>query len=152
MTRLAGRSMSGYQVHAVSSAPPARVYELLLDGSTWPSWSAIDSFRSEGATSGGRSGDVRVFTTGKNVSRERITAAEQNRSMSYEMISGSWLLQGYHGRIDLLPTSDGGTRIEWRATWRAPLPGAGLLMERYLGGFQQQMVDGLAQFAQRGEG
>ena len=143
--------MSGYQVHAVATAPPARVYELLLDGSTWPSWSAIDSFRSEGSTSGGRSGDVRVFTTGKNVSRERITDTEQDRSMSYEMISGSWLLRHYHGRIDLLPTPDGGTRIEWKATWTAPLPGAGLLMERYLRGFQQQMVDGLARFADREE-
>ena len=142
--------MSGYNVQAVSTAPPGRVYDLLLDGGTWPRWSPIDSFESEGPTSDGSVGAVRVFTTGKNVTRERITHTDQNRSMSYEIITGSRLLLEYHGRIDLHPTHDGGTRIEWRATWRAPFPGAGLLMELYLRRFQQQMVDGLARFAQLG--
>ncbi len=72
--------------------------------------------------------------------------------MSYEMLEGSRLLPQYHGRIDLHPTPNGGTRIEWRATWRAPFPGAGLLMQGYLRRYQQKMVDGLARFAQRVEG
>ena len=140
--------MSKYNVQAVSTASPKRVYDLLLDGRTWPRWSAIDSFESEGPSSNGSIGDVRVFTTGKNVTRERITHTEENRSVSYEILTGSRLLLEYQGRIDLYPTHDGGTRIEWHATWRAPFPGAGLLMERFLRRFQQHMVNGLAQFAQ----
>jgi uncharacterized protein YndB with AHSA1/START domain len=142
--------MSKYNVQAVSTASPKRVYDLLLDGRTWPRWSAIDSFESEGPSSNGSIGDVRVFTTGKNATRERITHTEENRSVSYEILTGSRLLLEYQGRIDLHPTPHGGTRIEWHATWRAPFPGAGLLMERFLRRFQQHMVNGLAQFAQQG--
>ena len=47
-----------------AKAPPATVFSLLLDGSTWPSWSPIDSFelpkrRGDGEPEG--VGAVRIF-------------------------------------------------------------------------------------------
>jgi hypothetical protein len=140
--------MSRYAVRSVSTAAPNRVYDVVLDGRTWPSWSPIDSFTSEGPSLGGAVGDVRVFTTGRNVTRERIISAEPDSSVVYEIVSGSRLLRGYRGTIDLHAMPDGGTRIDWSATWEAPFPGAGVLMESFLRRFQQQMVDGLAQYAQ----
>ena len=145
--------ISGYDVHATSSAAPEVVFALLLDGSTWPAWSPIGAYRSESsrfdepAASRPSHDEVRVFTTGRNVSRERIVGTVPDRMMAYEMLSGSRLLQGYRGRVDLVPEGPG-TRIRWRARWRSPVPGAGLLMSGYLGRFQQTMVDGLARYAE----
>ena len=49
-----------------AKAPPATVFALLLDGSTWPSWSPIDSFelveKGDGDPEG--VGAVRIFRTG----------------------------------------------------------------------------------------
>ena len=136
-----------YDVSATSAARPERVFELLLDGSTWPAWSAIDEFTAERSADGTE--EVRVFRTGSNVSRERVARIVPERRLDYEIVSGSrGLPPGYRGRIDLAPAA-GGTRIRWRATWRSPFPGVGLLMQTYLSRFQQGMVDGLASFAVR---
>lgn len=156
--------MSQYDVSAMSSASPSTVYGLLLDGSSWPRWSPIDSYEpgtpsdrsvqaGPGAPSGGPMpgpvGQVRVFRTGRNVSREEIVEVEQDRRLVYAMLSdGSGLLRGYRGQIDLEPQLGGGTRVRWRATWRSPVPIVGWLMERYLSRFQQRMVEGLARCAE----
>ena len=156
--------MSHYDVNAMSSANPATVYRLLLDGSTWPRWSPIDSYEpgttsdhsvragpggpSDGPTPGPL-GQVRVFRTGRNVSREEIVEVVPDRRLVYAMLSdGSGLLRDYRGEVDLEPQPGDGTRISWRATWRSPVPIVGWLMERYLSRFQQRMVLGLARYAE----
>lgn len=96
--------MNQYDVSAMSSASPSTVYELLLDGSSWPRWSPIDSYE-PGTPSGrfvqaGPVGQVRVFRTGRNVSREEIVEVVQDRRLVYAMLSdGSGLLRGYRGQI-----------------------------------------------------
>ena len=148
--------MSSYDVSASCRADPSRVFGLLVDGSTWPEWSPIDSYDAEpkaGAIApAAHAGTVRVFRTGRNVSRERVVELVPDRRLTYEMLSGSSLLQDYRGQIDVSPESGGGTRIRWRAAWRSPVPGVGWLMQRYLRGFQQRMVDGLASHADREPG
>lgn len=144
--------MRSYDVHAVTTAGPAVVYRLLLDGATWPEWSRIETYGWEpdrGSTTSptGETSGVRIFRTGRNVTRERVTAVSRDRMMAYEIEQGNWLLQNYEGRIDLEPDEGSGTRIRWRAQWTTPLPWVGFLMERYLRQFQQEMVNGLAQFS-----
>lgn len=134
-----------YDVHATSHADSSRVFALLLDGTSWPRWSRIDSYEEEQAAEG----PTRVFRTGRNVSRERVVEVEPDRKLAYEMLSDAGgLLRGYRGTIDLTPTADGGTTIRWRATWSTTAPVVGWLMERYLRRFQQHMVDGLARYAE----
>ena len=148
--------MGNYDVTASCRADPSHVFGLLVDGSTWPAWSPIDSYAAEleavdadPAAQAVQARAVRVFRTGRNVSRERIVDLVPDRLLAYEMLSGSKLLRDYRGRIDLNAVGVGGTCIRWRATWRCPVPGVGWLVERYLRGFQQRMVDGLAQYADR---
>lgn len=160
-------SFSGsYDVRASCRAGPSRLYALLLDGATWPRWSGIDSSEVEQV---GASNDpealaysdsesppvwhgeaIRVFRTGRNVSRERIVELVKDCRLVYEMLTDAGgLLRGYREQIDLDPTSGGGTLIRWRATWHTPVPVVGWLMQRYRRGFQQEMVNGLAQYAER---
>lgn len=143
--------MKTYDVHAVTTAAPAVVYRLLLDGATWPSWSKVDAYRWEpdatpsSSTTTGTAG-LRVFRTGRNETRERITSTAPDRMMAYKIEQGHWLLRNYQGRIDLVAEGEG-TRIRWRAQWGSPLPWLGFFMERFMRHFQQEMVNGLAQFA-----
>lgn len=151
--------MKSYDVTASCRADPSRVHGLLVDGSTWPDWSPIDSYDVEpeaGAVDGdpashaaqGRA--VRVFRTGRNVARERVVELVPDRRLVYVMLSeSSGLLRDYRGQIDVSPEAGGGTHIRWRATWSPPVPGVGWLMQVYLRGFQQRVVDGLARHADR---
>ncbi len=70
---------------------PAAVFALLADGSTWPEWSPIDSFAlvepGDGSPEG--LGAVRLFTTGRFKSRERVV----------ERTTGTCLLLRARGRI-----------------------------------------------------
>jgi hypothetical protein len=132
---------------AWSAAPPAAVYRLLRSGATWPDWSPLDSFalEREGPEGGESLGAVRVFRVGRATSREEIVELVPDRRFSYALLSGL-PLRGYRADVDLEP-HDGGTAIHWRSTFRPKLPGTGTIFRRFLGGFIQRCVDGLAAHA-----
>ena len=128
-------------------AGPAAVYELLVDGATWPVWSPIDSFEleREGHEGGESLGAVRVFRVGRARSREEIIDLQPEQRFGYALLSGL-PLRGYRAAVDLEPR-DGGTAIHWHSTFRAKVPGTGRLFRRFLGGFVQRCADGLASHA-----
>jgi len=136
---------------ATTSASPAAVYALLADGSTWPSWSPIGSSEllepGDGTPEG--LGAVRLFTTGRHKSRERVVVCEPGARFSYVLEKGL-PLRDYRAVITLTPADDGsGTSIAWRSTFRAKVPGTGWVYRRALDQFIGQTVDGLAQAATR---
>jgi hypothetical protein len=134
-----------------TTGSPAAVYALLADGSTWPEWSPIGSFElekpgvgtPEGAGEG--IGAVRIFTTGRVRSKERVVAAQPNELFSYVLISGL-AVRDYRAVITLRP-SDGGTHIHWRSTFKAKVPGTGWIYQRQLSAFIGRTVNGLALWA-----
>jgi Polyketide cyclase / dehydrase and lipid transport len=125
-------------------AAPAAVFALLADGSTWPDWSPIGSFtlieRGDGQPEG--VGAIRLFTTKRIKSRERVVVSEPNERFSYVLESGL-PLRDYRAVITLTP-ANGGTTIHWRSTFQAKVPGTGGLYRRQLGAFIGQTVAGLA--------
>jgi hypothetical protein len=140
-------------------ADPASVYALLADGSTWPGWSPIDSFEliapGDGTPEG--LGAVRLFTTGRHKSRERVVTCQPGKVFAYELEAGL-PLRDYKAVITLLPgggsgsgsgSGGGGTTINWRSTFRAKVPGTGWLYRRELGKFIRKTVEGLAAAADR---
>jgi uncharacterized protein YndB with AHSA1/START domain len=134
--------------HTVNTeAPPAAVFALLADGSTWPRWSPIDAFELEAPGAGDPEGvgAIRVFTTGRHVSRERVVTVQPDEVFSYELLSGM-AIRDYRAVVTLSPLGDG-TSIHWRSTFRAKLPLSGRLYQRELGRFIGQVVDGLARAA-----
>jgi Polyketide cyclase / dehydrase and lipid transport len=131
-----------------AKAPAATVFALLIDGSTWPTWSPIDSFElvHKGAGDPEGVGAVRVFSTGRVRSRERLVAVEPNQTFSYALISGL-AVRDYKAVVRLLPAGDG-TSIHWRSTFRGKVPGTGWIYKRQLGKFIGLTVSGLAAAAE----
>ncbi len=133
----------------MTQADAASVYELLADGSTWPQWSPLGSFEliepGEGSPEG--LGAVRLFTTGRHKSRERVVTCESGKVFGYELEAGL-PLRDYRAVITLLP-GEGGTSINWRSTFRPKVPGTGWLYRRELGKFIRKTVEGLAAAADR---
>jgi Polyketide cyclase / dehydrase and lipid transport len=137
-----------------TGADPASVYALLADGSTWPEWSPIGSFEliDPGAGSPEGLGAVRLFTTGRHKSRERVVTCRPGEVFAYELEKGL-PLQGYRAVITLTPAPPGttmtGTTINWRSTFRPKVPGSGWIYRRELGKFIKRTVEGLATAADR---
>jgi hypothetical protein len=130
-----------------TTASPATVYALLLDGSTWPEWSPIGSFElitpGDGTPEG--VGAVRVFHTGRIHSKERVVIAQPNQAFAYELLSGL-AVRDYRAVVTLRP-SGGGTLIHWRSTFKAKVPGTGWIYQRQLSAFIGRIVNGLAAWA-----
>jgi uncharacterized protein YndB with AHSA1/START domain len=139
--------MLAYDATAISSAPPAAVWRLLVDARTWPTWSPVDSLvveRSRDLDPNGRDpvGAVRAFRTGWMVTGERLTGLVENEQFVYED-EFNWAICNYRAVVDLTPTSDGGTMVRWHGTYDARW-GLGWLMNRVMRRVMQQEVDGLA--------
>jgi hypothetical protein len=132
-----------------TGADPASVYALLADGSTWPDWSPLDSFEliapGDGTPEG--LGAVRLFTTGRHKSRERVVTCRPGEVFAYELEAGL-PLRDYKAVITLTPTAEG-TAINWRSTFWPKVPGTGWLYRRELGKFIGRTVKGLAAAADR---
>jgi hypothetical protein len=136
--------------HTVTSAArPDAVFELLADGSTWPEWSPIGSFEllepGDGTPEG--LGAVRLFTTGRHKSRERVVDRRPGEVFSYALEEGL-PLRDYRAVITLTPSGDG-TAIRWRSTFRPKVPGTGWFYRWQLGAFIGRTVAGLAEAADR---
>jgi hypothetical protein len=134
---------------AVTGGDPASVYALLADGSTWPEWSPIGAFTllEPGTGTPEGPGAVRLFTTGRHRSRERVVECRPSEVFSYALESGL-PLRDYKAVVTLTPAA-GGTSINWHSTFRPKVPGSGWLYRRELGKFIKQTVGGLAAAAER---
>jgi polyketide cyclase/dehydrase/lipid transport protein len=147
-----GRQHAAASTH--TKAPPARVYGLLVDGATWPTWINLDSMtvESEGKGGGETVGAVRLvrfrragirFTT-----REQVVELIPERRFGYALVSGL-PLRDYVAYVDLAPTPAGGTHIRWSGTWDAGLPGTGPLTELIMRRLYRQFSQGLRRAAEQ---
>ncbi len=135
--------------NATSRADPEAVYALLADGSTWPEWSPLGAFEllepGDGTPEG--LGAVRLFTTGRHTSRERVVECRPGEAFAYVLEAGL-ALRDYKAVVTLRPTG-AGTAVNWHSTFRAKVPGTGWLYRRQLGRFIGETVAGLAAAAER---
>lgn len=138
--------MSGQHIRVTvrSAADPATVYGLLVDGAAWPTWSPLGSFELEREGDGGGEtvGAIRVFRTGRKVSRERIVTCVPGEQFSYELVSGL-AIDNYRADVRLRPDGTG-TVIEWHTSFDSRVPGTGWLYRRALVRYITPLVHGLA--------
>lgn len=132
-----------------TGADPSSVYALLADGSTWPEWSPIGAFEliAPGAGTPEGLGAVRLFTTGRHKSRERVVTCQPGQVFAYVLEAGL-PLRDYKAVVTLTPAV-GGTTINWHSTFRPKVPGTGWIYRRELGKFIRHTVEGLAAAADR---
>jgi hypothetical protein len=135
-------------VTTLTPATADAVYALLVDGSTWPSWSPIDSFELEqpGDPPPEGVGAIRVFRRGHTTGRDQILERVPNRRFAYASLSGL-PIRDYVGEVDLDEARDGWTRIHWHSSFVPKLPGTGWMFERGIRKFLEQCAHGLAEHA-----
>jgi len=137
-----------YYVRSSTSAPAAAVWELLIDGRTWPRWaSGLDDLVESGSSGLGPDGrdgvgTVRAFRTGRTVTSERLVELVPNRRMVYQDVVNP-AIKDYRAVIELTPGAGERTIITWHGTWRAR-PGLGWVMPFVLPRVMQRMADDLA--------
>ena len=132
-------------VEASSSAAPERVWALLADVGSWPTWAPFDEAQVE---SGQGVGEIRRFRSGRVTSRERVVALEPPRRFAYEFLSGL-PIRDYQAEVTLAPTAEAGTAIRWRSSFRAKIPGTGWVLRRNLTKFIAKTAEGLAREAEQ---
>jgi carbon monoxide dehydrogenase subunit G len=130
-------------------APPAAVWALLDDSSTWPNWTSIDSFELErGRDDATGLGEIRRFKTGPVTVREEIVEREAERRLSYRLLGGL-PVRDYVAEIDLA-AAGAGTDLRWHTTFDGKLPATGWFFRAMLGKATRDFVAGLDRAARDG--
>ena len=132
---------------ATTTAPPRAVFALLADGSTWPSWTSIESVTLErsGTPAPEGVGAIRVNRRGRVTGRDEITEVVPDRRLSYVTLSGV-PVRDYVAHVDVEPSATGSV-IRWQASFRPSIPGTGRLMQRGIRHFLTECARGLAAYA-----
>lgn len=135
-----------------TTAPPAAVFRLLADGSTWTTWSPIESFELErtGEPLPEGVGAIRVFRLGRTTGRDQLLEVVPDRRLAYASLSGL-PVRDYVGQVDLAPAADGGTSIHWHSDFFPKTAGTGWIVEQSLRRFLSKCAHGLAEHAARGQ-
>jgi hypothetical protein len=138
--------LCSYKVTARSSAPPARVFELLADATSWSRWAgpviAHGSWEQEGNPAPGGVGAIRKLGRWPMFGCEQIVAFEPPSHHAYAMLSGN-PVRNYRADVSLEPDGDG-TLIVWSATFEPRILGTGrLIAEIYralIGSFARRLA------------
>jgi hypothetical protein len=133
---------------AQSKAPPSTVFALLKDGTTWPDWTIFDAFELErpGKEEPMGLGAIRVFSSALTRAREEIVEFVSDRRLSYILLSG-FPFTDYRADVDLSPRADGGTSIDWRASFEAKYPGTGWFWRLFMTAVLRKVASDLASAA-----
>jgi len=116
-----------YEVVVRSSAPPERIFALLADATSWPSWAnpvvGHGSWEREGEPPPGGVGAIRKVGRWPVLGREAVVAHDPPTHHAYTILSGQ-PVRSY--RADVVLTADGtGTVITWGATFEPRVRGTG---------------------------
>jgi uncharacterized protein YndB with AHSA1/START domain len=122
-----------YEVTAHSAAPPARVFALLADATSWPRWAGPvighGSWEREGTPPPGGVGAIRKLGRAPVYAREEILAYQPPSHHAYTIVSGN-PVRNYRADVHLVPYGDG-TRITWRGTFDPVVPGTGGMLNAF---------------------
>ena len=132
-------SAHSYDIEVVSSAPIAKVFEVIADAPGWSRWNSFISRASwevEGHPAPWGVGAVRALGAGRGpLSRERIVAFDQPDHLAYVIVSGPIPVKDYRADVRLTTTEDGRTHISWKGTWTTRVPFVSAYLTRTVCGF-----------------
>jgi len=134
---------------ASSTASAEQVYALLIDGQTWPQWSAIKSFVLETPSVDGCEGvgAVRRWNSGLMATREEIVELREPTKFAYILLSSRLVaVRDYRADVDITPTVTGCT-VVWSAVFRPKLAGTGWFWRLALSKLSASLAKGVAEYA-----
>lgn len=134
-------------VRATTTAPAERVWGLLDDSLSWPTWTPIETARILEPRGCDGLGEVRSFVTGRVTVKEEVVERSAAERLSYVLLEGL-AVRDYRAEISLL-TGGGQTEIRWHTTFRPRVPGSGWLYGRALRKATEGFVEGLVRHAER---
>jgi uncharacterized protein YndB with AHSA1/START domain len=135
-----------YEVTARSAAPPARVFELLADATSWTRWAGPlighASWEQQGEPAPGGVGAVRKLGRWPVFGREKIVVSVPPSHHAYTLLSGS-PVRNYRADVRLTPDANG-TLIRWGGTFEPIVPGTGPVLagiyRRMIGSFARRLA------------
>jgi hypothetical protein len=133
-----------------SKASASIVFALLKDGASWPSWTSFDAFELErpGHAEPMGVGAIRVFSTAVSRAREEVVELVTDRRLSYILLSGFPFLN-YRADVDLTAVAEGGTVIDWRASFDPKYPGTGWFWRLFMTTVLRKIATDLAARAEK---
>ncbi len=134
-----------------STADQDVIFDLLADGSTWPDWSPIGSFRlaAEAPAGGEGVGAVRIFRSGPFTQYEEVVRVDAPNVFGYTLVKSKTLhVREYEVEVSLASEGDG-TEITWAGSFVPLFPGTGGLWEGIIEKFYTQFAEGLARHAEQ---
>ena len=141
----AGMRRRQIDISVTSTADAATIYNLLLDASSWPRWTSMESVEIERPGSADGLDEIRVNHRGRVTGRDQVVELIPNHRYAYVALSGLPIKE-YRGQVDLEPTSTG-TTIHWSSSFFPKYPGMGRMLERGIGKFLRECAEGLAAYA-----
>jgi deazaflavin-dependent oxidoreductase (nitroreductase family) len=133
---------TAFEVNAVLDAPPARIWSLLDDSASWPTWTPIDAHEPIRPRGPDGLGEIRRFRNGRYLITEEIVAREPGRHLAYRLVSGL-AVTDYRADIELEPRGTG-TALRWHTRFSPRVPGTGWLYRYALLAATRGFVAGLA--------
>ena len=91
-------------------------------------------------------GAIRVNKRGRVSGRDQILELIPAKRFKYASLSGL-PVRDYIGEVDLSPTPDGGTAVNWHSSFSPKMPGLGWVLQRGIRQFLDACVSGLAEYA-----
>jgi len=132
-----------YDITIRSSASPAVVFAVVVDGPGWKRWTTLGhaTYEAEGVPSPHGVGAIRLFGAGFGPkSREQVVEYEPDHHFAYVSLSGPLPMKDYRADVRLSAEPDGGTVISWKGSFRSWMPGMGWFITRMVSGFANGLV------------
>ena len=123
--------------------PVERVFLRYTDHVGWSDWAGLGRVRltREGSPERNGVGAVRSFSSAPGL-REEVVRFDSPSLMEYRVTQGPVPFDQHHGEVRFAPEGSG-TRVTWRVSFRAWIPGSGWLIERGLGVLFRRMLASL---------
>ncbi len=120
--------MAGFVVKHHFTASPEAVWAILSDFGRAPAPSIEVRLEAPGNPNNHQVGAVRQLTAGGRSFREKLTAVDPGRFLTYQLLSGA-PVRRYYGTIALRP-ENGGAYVEWKVTHRPRFPYPAFMINR----------------------
>ncbi len=120
------------EVASVTTASPEEVWALLSDITSWPRWGLWEEARVEtpGAQEPQGLGTIRYMQADRMKTTEEIYIYEPPHHLAWLQLKTNAPVRNYRSDVQLTPIPDGGTQINWRASYESKIFGVGWMLDR----------------------